>query len=269
MQTDSDAAHLKLLGMDAGKVFVSGNVKFDARPAPVDDSLSKELRERFELPTDAPIILAASTHAPEERILIDALRRLSVSLKFKPRLMIAPRHPERFSEVASLLNASGFTWARRTAQQKTTDGKAQVILLDSIGELQSAYSLAPIVFVGGSIADTGGHNVLEPAATGAAVITGPHTYNFKSIVERFVDADAIVQLHSMTESETIAQLENAISDLLRDQGKRQALGDRAQALVARNRGATERTIDLLDSILHQRAAESDIPIFGVRNVPTV
>jgi 3-deoxy-D-manno-octulosonic-acid transferase len=249
MQTDSDAARLKKLGMKPDKTFVSGNMKFDVRSTPLNDSLSSEFRERFRLTNETPLILAASTHAPEEVILINALRHLSSRSHFKPRLMIAPRHPERFSEVADLLRASGFRWTRRTAHQDSTDGHAEVILLDSIGELRSAYSLATIVFVGGSIAKTGGHNILEPAAAGAAVITGPHTYNFQLVVETFLDAGAIVQLRPMSDSAAISELGNAISDLLSDPARRQDLEERAKDLVAQNRGATERTIDLLGSIL--------------------
>lgn len=249
MQTDSDAARLRKLGMKSDKTFVSGNMKFDARSTPLDDSLSSEFRERFRLTNDTLLILAASTHAPEEVILINALRQLISRSQFKPRLMIAPRHPERFSEVADLLRASGLRWTRRTAHEDPSDGHAEVILLDSIGELRSAYSLASIVFVGGSIAKTGGHNILEPAAAGAAVITGPHTYNFKLVVEKFLDAGAIVQLRPMSDSAAIIELGNVISDLLSDPARRQELGERARDLVAQNRGATERTIDLLGSIL--------------------
>jgi 3-deoxy-D-manno-octulosonic-acid transferase len=119
--------------------------------------------------------------------------------------------------------------------------------------LRSVYSLAPIVFVGGSIAKTGGHNILEPAAAGAAVITGPHTYNFQLVVEKFLDAGAIVQLRPVSDSAAIIELGNVISGLLSDPARRQELGERAKDLVAQNRGATERTIDLLASILDDPA----------------
>jgi 3-deoxy-D-manno-octulosonic-acid transferase len=253
MQTDADAARLRKLGMKSDKTFVSGNMKFDARSTPLDDALSSEFRERFQLTNDTPLILAASTHAPEEVILINALRQLVSRFRVKPRLIIAPRHPERFSEVADLLRASGLRWTRRTAGKDANDAHAEVILLDSIGELRSVYSLAPIVFVGGSIAKTGGHNILEPAAAGAAVITGPHTYNFQLVVEKFLDAGAIVQLRPVSDSAAIIELGNVISGLLSDPARRQELGERAKDLVAQNRGATERTIDLLASILDDPA----------------
>lgn len=249
MQTGSDAARLNKLGMDSDKAFVSGNMKFDAGTAPVNDSLSAEFRQRFSLTENDSLILAASTHSPEEVIILNALKQLVSKSEPKGRLMIAPRHPERFSEVADLLKASGFRWTRRTSPNHPSDADAEVILLDSIGELRSAYALASIVFVGGSLAKTGGHNILEPAAIGGAVITGPHTYNFRQVVEEFVDAGAIIQLRPMSDSATIVELENLFSELLADPSRRKELGERAKSLVNENRGATVRTLDLLDSIL--------------------
>lgn len=257
MQTDSDASRLRKLGMDADKTFVSGNMKFDAGTVPINDSLSAEFRKRFKLTDNTPLILAASTHAPEEVIFINTLRQSISRSESKPRLMIAPRHPERFSEVADLLRASGLRWTRRTARKDPSDAHTEVVLLDSIGELQSAYSLASIVFVGGSIANTGGHNILEPAAVGAAVITGPHTYNFQLVAETFVEAGAIIQIHPMSDSAAIIELGNLISELLADPVRRQQLGARARSLVAQNRGATDRTIDLLSSILSNAANRVD------------
>jgi 3-deoxy-D-manno-octulosonic-acid transferase len=128
-----------------------------------------------------------------------------------------------------------------------------VILLDSIGELHSAYSLATIVFVGGSLARTGGHNILEPAAVGAAVITGPHTYNFQFIVETFVRAGAVIQLQPQSDSGAIVELGNVILELLAEPARRIELGSRAEKLVKENRGATERTLDLLQPIFTQAA----------------
>src|SRR5438132_2668085 len=170
MQTEDDANRLRSLGMNAERTFVSGNMKFDVGAMPANNSLTAEFRERFKLTEDSPLILAASTHAPEEVIILNTLRQLISRSEVKPRLIIAPRHPERFSEVADLLKTSGLRWARRTAPADPDDRQADVVLLDSIGELQSLYSLGSIVFVGGSIAKTGGHNILEPAAVGTAVI---------------------------------------------------------------------------------------------------
>ncbi len=258
MQTEADAGRLCFLGMDAGKTIVSGNLKFDAGSLPTNDSLSREFRERFKFDDDSALILAASTHAPEEVIILNGLRQVirqtETKTESKPRLIIAPRHPERFTEVADLLKASGLRWARRSSPSDASDGQAEVILLDSIGELNSIYPLASIVFVGGSIAKTGGHNILEPASLGASVITGPNTFNFQSIVETFVEAGAIIQLKPMSDSAAIVELSNVISELLADTARRRELGGLAQNLVNQNRGATERTLESLSSILSSPAS---------------
>jgi len=248
MQTEADSERLRALGMDGGKTFVFGNMKFDAGAMPDTDSLTTTFRERFKLGA-SPLILAASTHEPEETIILNSFRQIASRSETKPRLMIAPRHPERFAEVADLLKTAGLRWVRRTATPAGSDGQAEVILLDSIGELRSVYTLASIVFVGGSIARTGGHNVLEPAAVGAPVIVGSHTYNFQSIVETFREAGAIVQLQPMSDSATIVELGNAISEWLVNPTKGRQMGALAQRLVTENRGATERTLRALDSMI--------------------
>jgi 3-deoxy-D-manno-octulosonic-acid transferase len=255
MQTEADAERLRELGMDASKTLVSGNMKFDAGAATSPDPLTIEFRDRFQLTDDSNVILAASTHAPEEVVILNALRQVKAASRTasKLRLIVAPRHPERFAEVADLLKTSGLSWVRRTSPADTTDGQAEVILLDSIGELNSVYSLAAIVFVGGSIANTGGHNILEPAAVGAAVITGPHTYNFQSIVETFVAAGAIIQLRPTSDSVAMVELARVISNLLVDPDGRRKLGVLAQSLVNENRGATERTLKSLSPILSNPA----------------
>jgi 3-deoxy-D-manno-octulosonic-acid transferase len=248
VQTEADAERLQALGMDAGKTFVFGNMKFDAGTMPDTDSLTTSFRERFKV-DGSPLILAASTHEPEETIILNSFRQIISRSETKPRLMIAPRHPERFAEVADLLKTAGLRWVRRTATPTVSDGQAEVILLDSIGELRSVYTLASIVFVGGSIAKTGGHNVVEPAAVGAPVIVGFHTHNFQSIVETFKEAGAIVQLQPMSDSATIVELGNAISELLVNPARGREIGALAQRLVTENRGATERTLRALDSMI--------------------
>ena len=258
MQTDADAERLRALGMDASRTLVSGSLKFDAGTMPPADSLTGEFRDRFQLADASGLILAASTHGPEEVIILNSFRQVisqtGSKTQSKPRLIVAPRHPERFAEVADLLKTSGLRWVRRTAPSDPSDGQAEVVLLDSIGELNSIYSLASIVFVGGSIAQTGGHNILEPAAVGTAVITGPHTYNFQSIVETFVKAGAIIQLEPRSDSAAMVELANVISDLLADPARRRKLGGLAQRLVNENRGATARTLDSLSSILSNPAS---------------
>lgn len=252
MQTEADAERLRALGMDAGKIVISGSLKFDAGSMPGVDSVTTEFRERFKFAAESPLILAASTHAPEERIILDAFKQIVSKSEARPRLLIAPRHPERFAEVAAVIAAADMRWARRSAATTSDDSTAEVILLDSIGELRSVYSLAEIVFVGGSIARTGGHNIIEPAAVGASVVTGAHTFNFQLIVETFRQAGAIIQLPPLSdapESEATLELVKVISELLANPDRRRELGARARELVNEHRGATARTLEPLSSIL--------------------
>ncbi len=199
MQTETDANRVCALGMAPEKVKVSGNLKFDSGAMDNLAQATQYFLERFKL-GNAQVILAASTHPPEERIVLESFKQILAKLP-GTRLIIAPRHPERFSEVAALIKSGRFNYSRRSETPAETDAQSDVVLLDSIGELQSVYSLATIVFVGGSIASTGGHNILEPAAVGACVVTGAHTHNFQAIVETFVKAEAVVQLPHMPESE--------------------------------------------------------------------
>lgn len=252
MQTAGDAQRIRYLGLEPGRIFVSGNVKFDAGISGDQDLLTEELAERFALPGSA-VILAASTHDPEERIIIAAFQELLNQNSSNLRLVIAPRHPERFAEVASLLKVSGLRWARRTAQPTAEDPTCQIILLDTIGELRALFPLSAIVFVGGSIATVGGHNILEPAAVGACIVTGPHTENFREIVKTFAEADALIQLAPGPDNEVVKTVTNAFHELLADPEQRAVLGERARKLVIENRGATLRTMEILRGILREKA----------------
>jgi 3-deoxy-D-manno-octulosonic-acid transferase len=210
------------------------------------NSFSAEFSERFNISGSTPLLIAASTHAPEEILILDALAQVS---RRDLRLILAPRHPERFGEVAALLDKSRRPWTRRSSPPNSRDKNSSVILLDTIGELSLLYSLATLVFVGGSISQTGGHNILEPAAVGSAIITGPHTFNFADITRDFVKAKAIVQLSSGDLRESTKELSAAINDLLANEAHRSELQQKAKDLVQRNLGATERTIGYLNSLL--------------------
>ncbi|MEJ7711686.1 MAG: hypothetical protein WKF84_17925 [Pyrinomonadaceae bacterium] len=209
----------------------------------------RELQERFNLLDSQWVIIAASTHAPEEQIIIDALRELiNDSPSASPRMIIAPRHPERFAEVADLLANSGLTWSRRTDAPKHQDRVSEVVLLDTVGELAAAYSLGKVVFVGGSIAKKGGHNILEPATRSRAVVTGHHTFNFAGIVKTFLDADALVQLPPLEGTAAASTLAKCFRDLLLDDKRRCALAERACATVAAHQGATTRTVNSVSEL---------------------
>ncbi len=170
--------------------------------------------------------------------------------------MLAPRHPERFAEVAELIQTSGLTLARRTNPPDAADTQADVILLDTIGELPATYSLATVVFVGGSIVDRGGHNVLEPAAAGVSVVTGAHTHNFHAIVSLLNEANAIVQLPAVEGDAASEQLAKVLKDLLANPARRTELATRAKQLIATNQGAAERTINLIAPLLSTKRRDS-------------
>ena len=250
MQTETDAARIIELGLDQSRVAVAGNVKFDAGTVGDSNLLAAELGARYHITETTQLLIAASTHASEENVILEALAKAS---RPNLRLLLAPRHPERFAEVAALLDRSGLKWSRRSALPQSSDEGCDVILLDTIGELSAVYPLATIVFVGGSISATGGHNILEPAAVGAAIITGPHMHNFAAITRAFVNAGAILQLSSGNHRESANALATAINLLLNNDGRRLELQTKARQLVEQNRGATERTLHYLEPLLNAGA----------------
>jgi 3-deoxy-D-manno-octulosonic-acid transferase len=266
MQSEADARRLQDLGMRGDRIRTAGNLKFDAGVVPAAAEKTAEIRERFGLHGDVPLILAASTHAPEEKILLDTFKNISSSAHVPRsqhtgpappmRLMLAPRHPERFTEVASLVQNSGMSWARRTNAANTGDTHASVILLDTIGELPATYALATVVFVGGSIVDRGGHNVLEPAAAGVPVVTGAHTHNFNAIVSLMNEAGALVQLPPVEGDAVSAELARVLSDLLGDAARRTELAKHAKELIASNKGAAERTVNIIAPLLSGKRRDS-------------
>lgn len=250
MQTNADANRVMALGMRASKVKVTGNLKFDHHVTAQENELTEQFRTRFGITPDAPLIIAASTHAPEEEWVLDAFKKAwKASGGGLPRLMIAPRHPERFADVVELLKKTGFTWVRRTESASGRDKTAEVILLDSIGELRAAFPLAEIVFVGGSLIPHGGQSILEPAAAGKAIITGPHTANFADAIANFLERDALVQIGEVTPATAASKLAAEFRILLDRPTKRKALGERARVVTDNNRGAIDRTVEQLDSIL--------------------
>jgi len=260
MQSETDAGRLRELGGE--NVVVAGNLKFDVGVVEQQTDLAR----RFGLKTDVPLLLAASTHAPEEKIVIESFQRLRETQP--ARLLVAPRRPERFNEVAELIEASGLSWARRTNARQANDEKAEVILLDTIGELPATYSLATAVFVGGSIVDRGGHNVLEPAAHGVAVVTGAHTHNFHAIVDLLNEANAIVQLPPLEGDEAVAALTEVFRRLLTETEWRAQLGSRAKELVVANQGATDKTMKLIAPLFSaNRATSSTSDSLLPANVP--
>ena len=261
MQSPEDAKRISELGLRNDRVVVSGNLKFDSANIALDQALTSELRGRFNFSGSKPLILAASTHGPEEEVLLDALKKIRVPHP-AARMLFAPRHPERFQEVAGLIARSGLNWARRSEPASPQDVNCDVVLLDTIGELGATYSLADVVFVGGSIAPHGGHNVLEPAAQGLCTITGPYTHNFSWITKAMLDEQALIQI---PESPDFAgELASVMQQLLSDPNRRREIGGRAKAVCQNNQGATEKTIELISDLIAAPADAGAMPFSSLR-----
>lgn len=259
MQSEADAERLRQLGYDKD-IRVTGNLKFDSAEVGTDQTVTEGFRKRFGFNGSARLIIAASTHEPEESVVLEAFRDAGAAQRERIRLLIAPRHPERFSDVAVLLGDSGLAWVRRSDSPGQEDQDCQVILLDTIGELRSVYPLAAIVFVGGSIATKGGHNMIEPAAAGACVIVGPHTKNFAAITKSFIESDGLIQLPNGTTGETSKILASVFNELLSDEEKRKQIAERGVNVCRQNRGATDRTIEMLADILSREPDSESLPV---------
>jgi 3-deoxy-D-manno-octulosonic-acid transferase len=241
-QTTEDASRLRAIGAATERVRVSGNLKFDIRPS-TQSALVNDLRSA--LNRDVPVIVCGSTAEGEEEFVLQAFK--IVQQKISSCVMIlAPRHPERFERVAALISAAGIALQRRstwTAPQPVTPG---IFLLDTVGELAAVYALADIAFVGGSLVPTGGHNILEPAQYGAAIVVGPHTFNFREIVSLFEQGNAV----RVATQETLGPL---FLELLKQPEEREQLGHRAKDLFAHHAGATRRTLEALTPLLANQA----------------
>jgi len=243
-QTAEYAGHYRELG--ARNVIVTGSVKYDGAPTDRHNAETLALREMFGIGPDDLVWVAGSTQAPEEEIVLGIYRRAAVQFP-NLRLIIVPRQKDRFDDVANLLEGSGVPFVRRSAlplRSLTIPTRHQVILVDTIGELSAVWGLANIAFVGGSLdGQRGGQNMIEPAAYGAAVLFGPHTWNFKDTVARLKDGGAAV------ECANAADLERELLQLLGDAESRMHLGDAAKRFVQSQQGATEKTLQALDILL--------------------
>ena len=243
-QSGESARRLVDLGAPADRVVTTGNLKFDALPAPLpaaaarDDDLARSLG----LVPDRPVLMAASTHPGEEEPVLDAFRRLRAG---EPglALVIAPRHPERGDEVAALATARGLTAVCRSRLPADGAGRADVVVLDTVGELAALFPAATVVFVGGSLVPVGGHNVIEPAAWGRPVVFGPHMENFAEVAELFIAHRAARRVSRAEE------LEPSVAELLADPRKRAELGAAARSLVEANRGAAARSLAEIAAVL--------------------
>ncbi len=244
MQDESYRRRLLDLGVQSDRIFVTGNMKYDAVHLGQVPAMAEILRSWL-TSGDGLVLVCGSTHGDEERMLLDVVARVEAQMKEPLRIVLAPRHPERAPAVSEVIAASGRRAVAWSTSQVTRPTLAlrDVVLVDTIGHLEAFYAAGDIAFVGGSLISRGGQNMLEPAALGRAVVFGPHTSNFRNDVELLLGAEAAEQVGSLGE------LETTLSALAGDAERRRRLGQHAVDLIGRNQGATARTLELLASIL--------------------
>ena len=239
MQGEAHAERIRAMAAPPERVRVTGNLKFDAVEA---GRPPERLARLIQSGPPRPLWVAGSTVEGEEPLVLAAFHRVRERVP-NARLLVAPRHPERFAEAQRLVESAGFRCERRSGLGPGGWSNGAVLLLDTLGELAHVYALASVVFVGGSLVAAGGHNILEPAVAGKPVLVGPHMENFQEIADTFRAEGAIVQVASADE------LGREVADLLLDEPRRRELGERARGLVGRNRGAVGRTTDALVPLL--------------------
>ena len=239
-QSEEDARRLVQIGAPAERVHVGGNLKFEGKP-PIRSQFVDDFSKALSREESGPVLVAGSTLEGEEALLLDCFREV-VAHYPATVLVLAPRHPERFAVVATLLDAAGLPWQRRSQWDPQAALAGGVLLLDTIGELAGLYRFADVAFVGGSLVPRGGHNVLEAARFGTAILVGPHTENFRDIIAIFQQANAlqIVTPESLTDT---------MLELLKDSAEREGLGHRARTVMHSQLGATERTVAALMELL--------------------
>ncbi len=237
-QTDTDAARLRRLGGDTVPIEVVGSLKFDTR---VEDSIlvsGRQLRDQWG--EERLVWVAASTHEDDEGPVLDAFSRL---LEIEPTalLVLVPRHPERFNKALSSARGQGLRTVQRSVERKASLD-TQCFLVDTMGELMDFYAAGDMAFVGGSLASIGGHNVLEPAALGKPVLVGPHTFNFAEITKMLLDCGGAVRVNNGTD------LWLNVQALASDAALRARMGSEARQLVLRERGAVDRTMEIVERV---------------------
>ncbi|HXD38028.1 MAG TPA: lipid IV(A) 3-deoxy-D-manno-octulosonic acid transferase [Rhodanobacter sp.] len=240
-QSRTDAARYRLLGADPQKVLVSGNMKFDM-PIP-EGAVATGAAMRAHWGPRRPVWMAASTHEGEELAALEAhlkvLRRLPDAL-----LLLAPRHPERFRVVEHTVRSLGFKVATRSVDG-VPSGAHQVCVIDAMGQLMPFFASSDVAFVGGSLVPIGGHNVLEPAALSVPVLVGPHTFNFEEITRSLIEQGGAERVPDAD------QLGPEVLRLLLDGAHRERMGEAAQQVFERERGAVQRVMRLVDGLLQE------------------
>ena len=242
MQTEEDAERIRTLGAPPEKVGVCGNLKYDIQLCGKSEEGQNLVRERFLGQDGSSLWIAGSTAEGEEELVLRAFAEVKARIP-AARLILAPRRPERFDTVANLVGKFSFSVVRRSQLEGGEGRHRDILLLDSVGELAALYSLAKVAFVGGSLVKKGGHNILEPAAAGVAVLFGPYMSNFQKMAEDFLSHKAALQVENADE------LASATITLLEDAAQGRVIGERGRALVAKSSGATARTVEMIMKLL--------------------
>jgi 3-deoxy-D-manno-octulosonic-acid transferase len=251
VQNEEYARRFLELGACPTTVRITGSIKFDHAQTDRENPRTRQLAALAGIRQDDIVFLAGSTQDPEEQMALDTYRELSVEFPGL-RLIITPRHPERFETVAKLLDRSQVQWQRRSELQAGGEpSPVRILLVDSVGELGFWWGTARIAFVGGSMGRRGGQNMIEPAAYGAAVCFGPHTRNFRDVVELLLDNDAATVIRNQHE------LNEFVRRCLAEPPFAAGLGTRASGLVGQQRGACERTCRLLGRLLEPSGQRRD------------
>jgi 3-deoxy-D-manno-octulosonic-acid transferase len=239
-QSDADAERYRKLGARDSSVVVTGNLKYDL---PLPDGIVEQARAWRTGWGNRPVWIAASTHLEEEAVVMDAHRAV---LEAYPRALLlwAPRHPERFAAVATNCVRGGFQ-VRTRSEDRLPVADTEVFVIDSLGELMAFYAASDVAFVGGSLQEIGGHNLLEPAALGVPALVGPHTFNFQEITALLIGTGAVQRIGDAR------SLSDGVCQLFRDPDERRRRGEAGRLRIAAERGALARTMDLIDRSVQQ------------------
>ena len=259
MQSKIDYNRVIDIGVDSKKVFLTGNMKFDHKIPDVNTEKKERLLKDLNLYPEDQIFIAGSTHSGEEEVILDVFQQL---IQEHPRLVLilAPRHPERFQEVEKLVKGKNFISARRTQIGKNNPSfHPQVMLLDTIGELSQLYGIGDIIFVGGSLVNIGGHNILEPLAYKKPVIFGPYMQNFSEIAQTLEKSGAGIL------AQTGENLLIQAKKLLANKRYAQILGKKGFQVIQKHQGATDRNMEMIKQFIQVREQKKRWQAKGVRN----
>lgn len=242
-QSQADAQRFIQLGLSNDQVTVSGSIKFDIDIAEATRQQAAQLKSLWTQQGTRPVWLAASTHQGEDEIILSAYKKLLEQEKYKNLLLVVvPRHPERFDRVARLAASNGLSTERKSNSANPA-AHTQVFIGDTMGELMLMFGCADMVFVGGSLVNKGGHNMLEPAAWGLPIVTGDSDYNFLAISEKLQTSGALVKANNAT------ALAQHIDQWLQSDVQRKTAGEKARSVIDENRGALQTLLQEVTALL--------------------